>query len=82
MTENANQSFEFLKEWDLTKLDLRRAELVRDGHEGLPDELLLELVAVSAQIRLRSGKVPKAEQEKAPRKTPVKNASSLEDLDL
>jgi hypothetical protein len=84
MTEaNGAPSFDHLKELDLVALDTRRGEIVSRGKIGeLPDNDLRELVAIAAQIRLRSGRVPKEEKGPAAPKAPRKKAASLEELDL
>lgn len=76
-------NFDHLKEMDLGALDARRAALVGQGAiQELADDDLRELVAIAAQIRQRSGRVPKEEKEPKAAKTPVKKAKSLEELDL
>jgi hypothetical protein len=83
MPEAEALNFDHLKEWDIVRLDDRRQAIVAQGKVSeLDDDDLRELVAIAAQIRLRRGVATKEEKASSPKKTAVKKATSIEDLDL
>ena len=78
--DNPTPEADDMDSWDLSRLNIRRDELLQLSRSGtdLTEDQLRELVRISHQMRRRSSGPPKEPKEKKTRVT--KTAATLDEL--